>query len=35
MAGVNNGTIDPTAGATTSGGPLPGQTVDENGNPLP
>lgn len=34
MAGVNNGTIDPAAGATTSG-TLDGVTTDENGNPLP
>ena len=35
MSDVNTGVLSPTAGATTTGGPLPGQTVDENGNPLP
>ena len=35
MAGVNTGTIDPSEGSTTSGGPLPGQTVDDYGYTLP
>jgi hypothetical protein len=35
MANVNMGIANPAGGATTSGGPLPGQTVDDYGNVLP
>jgi hypothetical protein len=35
MSDVNTGKIAPDAGATTSGGALPGQTVDDYGNALP
>jgi hypothetical protein len=35
MSNVNMGITNPAEGATTSGGPLPGQTVDDYGNPLP
>jgi len=35
MSQVNQGLVNPAAGATTSGGALPGQTVDDYGFPLP